>query len=233
MKTSQKNLTFLKATDLRVEEPDITAVPPSDPVRPGDSVIQEKCSVLSDSEIKTCPGEHGVCCVRAGSHQYHPGFNYTQGNTVEEHEENPETFIYSFFMTVTSSDAGSYYCAVATCEERFSENETQLDIDETGLWFFGDGTFLVLLCAVFTISVNVAAVLIYAIKKNKCDYCNNEAAVSMLENIAKMNLKRNEDTWIYSTVVFTAMKSGRGGTRDAETTERERIYAAVKAFGLD
>ncbi|XP_068571654.1 uncharacterized protein [Cebidichthys violaceus] len=233
---------LLKGTFLRIggPEPDITAViqeRSSDPVHPGDSVNLQ-CSVLSDSEKKTCPEEQSVYWFRAGSDGSYPSVIYAQRNNSAGCEKSPEAHspqkcVYSFSKNVGFSDAGTYYCAVATCGEILFGNGTKLDIEETGSWSFGDGTFLVLLCAVFTISVNVAAVLIYAIKKNKCDYCNNEAAVSLLENVAKRNLKRNEDTWIYSAVVFTAIKSGRGGTRDAETTERERIYAAVKAFGLD
>ncbi|XP_068571291.1 uncharacterized protein [Cebidichthys violaceus] len=207
----------------------------SDPAHLGDSVTLQ-CLVFSDSRKKSCPGEYSVHWFGVRADKSHPNIMYTGGNRHGECEKRTDTqrsCVYSFSKNVGSSDAGTYYCAVATCGEILFGNGTKLDIEETGSWSFGDGTFLVLLCAVFTISVNVAAVLIYAIKKNKCDYCNNEAAVSLLENVAKRNLKRNEDAWIYSTVVFTAMESGRGGTRDAETTERERIYAAVKAFGLD
>lgn len=41
------------------------------------------------------------------------------------------------------------------------------------------------------------------------------------------------NTGVYSAAVFTMMKTGSGGTRDANAVDRERIYAAVKAFGLD
>ncbi|KAG7224831.1 hypothetical protein INR49_013545 [Caranx melampygus] len=47
---------------------------------------------------------------------------------------------------------------------------------------------------------------------------------------ANQSRQRNEDTWIYSAVMFTMMKTNRQGTASAE---RERIYAAVKASGLD
>lgn len=112
-------------------EPDSSAVAPSDPVRPGDAVTEETCPVPWDSEMKTCPGGHSVCCARAAPHRYEPPFN---GNRVEEHEGNAEELsadkhVYSFFMKVGSPDAGSQYCAVAACEERFTANETQLDTE--------------------------------------------------------------------------------------------------------
>ncbi|KAI9541486.1 hypothetical protein NQZ68_028986, partial [Dissostichus eleginoides] len=61
---SQQNLRFLTQTDLRVEEPEITAVSPTDPVHPGDSVTLQ-CSILSDSENKTRLEEHNLCCFKA------------------------------------------------------------------------------------------------------------------------------------------------------------------------
>ncbi|XP_049897830.1 uncharacterized protein LOC126388653 [Epinephelus moara] len=44
---------------------------------------------------------------------------------------------------------------------------------------------------------------------------------------------RDEDTQVYSAVVFTVMKTGSGAIKDSRAAERQRIYAAVKAFGLD
>ncbi|KAK9518363.1 hypothetical protein VZT92_023672 [Zoarces viviparus] len=225
----------LKGNTQRMRDSAIVQWPTvSDPVRLGDSVTLQ-CSVLSDSHNKSCPGEYSVHWFGVRSDRSYPNIVYTGGNGHDGCEKRTDTrksCVYRFSKKVSSSDAGTYYCAVAACGEILFGNGTKLDIEETGSWF-GDGIFLVLLCAVFTISVTVAAVLIYATKKNKCDYCNNEAAVSLLENVAKRNLKRNEDTWIYSTVVFTVMESGSGGTRNAKAAEREKIYAAVKAFGLD
>ncbi|XP_034399679.1 uncharacterized protein LOC117737684 isoform X2 [Cyclopterus lumpus] len=210
------------------------AVP--DPVHLGDSVTLQ-CSVLSDSEpVQACPGEYSVHWFGVRSDKSHPNIIYNGGNRHDECEERTDSrksCVYRFSKNVTSSDAGTYYCAVATCGEILFGNGTKLDIKETGLGSLSDNIFLLLLCAVLAISVNVAAFLIYAIKKNKCDYCNNEAAVLLLESVAKRKLKRNEDAWMYSTVVFNVMKSAGGGTRDAKAAERERIYAAVKAFGLD
>ncbi len=91
-----------------------------------------QCPVLADSLNKTCPEEHGVYLFRAGSHQSNTSFNHTQGNSVEEYEKNPEGHstkkcVYSFFEKISSSDAGTYYCAVATCEEISSGNRSKPD----------------------------------------------------------------------------------------------------------
>ncbi|XP_059202537.1 signal-regulatory protein beta-2-like [Centropristis striata] len=239
--------TFLNKTILKVKEPepDITAVTQdflSDPVRPGDSVTLQ-CSVFSDSEHRTCPGGHSVFWFRARSDETHPRVIYAHGNSDEKCERSPDAgfpqkCIYNFSKSVSSSDAGTYYCAVATCGEILLGNGTKLDIEGTGMGSFGvlqeDNVFLVLLSVLLAISVIVIAILTYAIKKNKCDHCNDKASVSLQETVAKRNLKRDEDAWMYSAVVFTMMKTGSGGKRDAKArSERERIYAAVKAFGLD
>uniref|UniRef100_UPI0037E94ED9 uncharacterized protein n=1 Tax=Semicossyphus pulcher TaxID=241346 RepID=UPI0037E94ED9 len=119
-------MTLLKGTFLTVtgRAPDITAViqdVSSDPVRPGDSVTLQ-CSLLSDSDYKTCPGKHSVFWFRSGSDESHPSVIYTLGNRTDECENSPEArspqkCVYSFSKTVSSSDAGTYYCAVATCGE--------------------------------------------------------------------------------------------------------------------
>uniref|UniRef100_UPI0037E83553 uncharacterized protein n=1 Tax=Semicossyphus pulcher TaxID=241346 RepID=UPI0037E83553 len=43
----------------------------------------------------------------------------------------------------------------------------------------------------------------------------------------------NKDTLVYSAVIFTMMRADSRAVKDATAVERERIYAAVKAFRLD
>uniref|UniRef100_A0A4W6FBX5 Ig-like domain-containing protein n=1 Tax=Lates calcarifer TaxID=8187 RepID=A0A4W6FBX5_LATCA len=138
IKVDLLDMTFLNQTFLRIKgpEPDITAivqVPPSDPVHPGDSVTLQ-CSVLSDSEKKMCPGDHSVYWFRAGSDESHPSLIYTHRNSSDHCEENREAHslqkcVYNFPKTVSSSDSGTYYCAVATCGEIIFGNGTKLDIE--------------------------------------------------------------------------------------------------------
>ncbi|XP_074505731.1 signal-regulatory protein beta-2-like [Sebastes fasciatus] len=138
IKVRQTHMIFSKGIFLRIKgsEPDITVVTqdfPSDPVRPGDSVTLQ-CSVLSDSESK-CPGEHNVFWFRAGSHESHPSLIYAQRNNRDGCEKSlearsPQKCVYSFSKNVSSSDAGTYYCAVATCGEILFGNGTKLTIEE-------------------------------------------------------------------------------------------------------
>ena len=117
-------------------EPDITAiiqVPPSAPVRPGDSVSLQ-CSVLSESENTACPGDHSVYWFRVRADESHPSFIYAHGSSGDECEKSPEAqtpqkCVYSFSKNVSSSDAGTYYCAVASCGEILFGNGAKLDVE--------------------------------------------------------------------------------------------------------
>uniref|UniRef100_A0A4W6FAP6 Ig-like domain-containing protein n=1 Tax=Lates calcarifer TaxID=8187 RepID=A0A4W6FAP6_LATCA len=135
IKVKQHNMTFLKGIFLRIKGPEsaVTQDFLSDPVHPGDSVTLQ-CSVLSDSEKKTCLEDHHVYWFRAGSDQSHPSLIYAHGNHSDTCEEGPEVHspqkcVYSFSKNVSSSDAGTYYCAVATCGEIIFGNGTKLDIE--------------------------------------------------------------------------------------------------------
>uniref|UniRef100_A0A672INB2 Ig-like domain-containing protein n=1 Tax=Salarias fasciatus TaxID=181472 RepID=A0A672INB2_SALFA len=109
IQTSWTNLTFLRGVFLKVQ------APPSAAVHPGESVSLQ-CSVLSDSEKKTCSEDYRVHWFRAGSHQSHPSFIYTHGGNAECGNSSQKCF-YSFSKKVNVSDAGTYYCAVAACGE--------------------------------------------------------------------------------------------------------------------
>uniref|UniRef100_A0A3Q3J0R5 Immunoglobulin subtype domain-containing protein n=1 Tax=Monopterus albus TaxID=43700 RepID=A0A3Q3J0R5_MONAL len=127
----QQSSIFLKGTALRVEGKFKQTASIFCRLLNGDSVTLQ-CSLLSDSENKTCSEENSVCCFRAGSHQSHQSFYHT--HIFDEYKRNPEGFsrkkcVYSFFKNISSSDAGTCYCAVATCEEIFSGNGTKLDIE--------------------------------------------------------------------------------------------------------
>uniref|UniRef100_A0A665WCA0 Ig-like domain-containing protein n=1 Tax=Echeneis naucrates TaxID=173247 RepID=A0A665WCA0_ECHNA len=130
----------------------IIFLPPSDPVRPGDSVTLQ-CSVLFDSEKKTCPGDHSVYWFRAGSDEAHPSFIYAHGNNRDHCKKSPESEStqkcdYFFSKNISSSDAGTHYCAVATCGEILFGNGTKLEIEgKSGIFLYNCsiGIFLCLI----------------------------------------------------------------------------------------
>ncbi|XP_037636190.1 uncharacterized protein LOC119494404 [Sebastes umbrosus] len=231
IKVNQLKMTFLKGTFLRIKgsEPDITAViqdHPSDPVHPGDSVTLQ-CSVLSDSESK-CPGEHSVFWFRAGSDESHPSLIDTHGNDdgceKSLKDRSPQKCVYNFSKNVSSSDAGTYYCAVATCGEIFFGRGTKLDVEGLNIWDLQKAnTVLILSCAALAISLIVVAFLIYTIKMKTCDCCNAATARGHHQS-----QQRDEDSLTYSATTFTKRKTGRAERRKVETAEGETIYTDVR-----
>ncbi|XP_056239571.1 uncharacterized protein LOC130174012 isoform X1 [Seriola aureovittata] len=216
------NITFLKGIFLRVKEPEpeITAITEdfvSDPVRPEDSATL-RCSVLSDLERKTCPGDHSVYWFRAGADESHPSLIYAHENTVNQCEKNPEAqstqkCVYNFSKIVSSSDAGTHYCAVATCGQILFGNGTKVDIKVPVVDTCDsqkDNTIVLLLFGALAVSLIVIAFLVCAITMKSCGCCN--AAVSLQTNAAAasgnhQSQQSDEDRWVYSTVVFTMIKA--------------------------
>ncbi|XP_030594391.1 signal-regulatory protein beta-2-like [Archocentrus centrarchus] len=202
----------------------------SDPVSPGDSVMLE-CSVLSDSDKKTCSGEHNVMWFKDGSS--YPSIIYTDRNKHNECETRSETqkrCIYRFSKNVSSSDAGTYYCAVAACGEILFGSGTALNIQGDCMWSQSARMVIFLLCVVLALCLIVIAILICTSKQNSTDNC--EVAV-LQKNFNDQKKQQNKDTWMFSAVVFTTMKADRGALKDAKTVAKQRIDTACKVFGLD
>ncbi|XP_013125794.1 signal-regulatory protein beta-2 isoform X1 [Oreochromis niloticus] len=204
----------------------------SDPLRLGDFVTLE-CSVLSESDNKICSGELNVLWFKAGSHTSHPNIIYTdinKQNKCEKRSDTQKRCIYHFSKNVSSSDAGTYYCAVATCGEILFGNGTKLDSHGDYTWSQSARTVIFLLCALLAICLIVIAVLICTSKKNSGDNC--EVAV-LQETFSDQRRQQNKDTWMFSAAVFTLMKAERGALKDGKMSKRERLYMACKALGLD
>uniref|UniRef100_A0A3Q3AFG5 Ig-like domain-containing protein n=1 Tax=Kryptolebias marmoratus TaxID=37003 RepID=A0A3Q3AFG5_KRYMA len=113
---------------------------PSVAVRPGDSVTLQ-CSVLSESDNQMCPDNSSVHWFRAGSTETRPNLIYVRGNGGEKCERSPEAHdlqkcVYNFsWSQISSSDVGTYYCAVVTCGQILFGKGTKLEM-EGNLFFF-------------------------------------------------------------------------------------------------
>uniref|UniRef100_A0A667WZ20 Ig-like domain-containing protein n=1 Tax=Myripristis murdjan TaxID=586833 RepID=A0A667WZ20_9TELE len=187
--------------------------PVSEPVYEGDPVTLQ-CSLLSDSENKACPAGHSVFWFRAGSDESHPRIIYTHGNRSDGCEKSPEagsppqSCVYNFSKNSgSSSDAGTYYCAVATCGEILFGNGAKLDIK---------------------------AVREMKNKPKKkvtkgwaCVYVDMYQMITFCHVIPQ----RNEATLVYSAPTFTRRTGGDGRMRPSRAAEKETVYSDVKGFG--
>uniref|UniRef100_A0A4W5JNK5 Ig-like domain-containing protein n=1 Tax=Hucho hucho TaxID=62062 RepID=A0A4W5JNK5_9TELE len=114
------------------------AQPVSESVQPGDSVTLN-CTIHTE----TCAGVHSVYWFRHGSGESRPGVIYTHGDRSDHCEKSPvagsptQSCVYNLpKRNLSLSDAGTYYCAVASCGEILFGNGTKLDLDFQGNYFY-------------------------------------------------------------------------------------------------
>uniref|UniRef100_A0A4W5JAL1 Ig-like domain-containing protein n=1 Tax=Hucho hucho TaxID=62062 RepID=A0A4W5JAL1_9TELE len=122
-------LKFGKGTILNIKVVE-QSVPAS--VQPGDSVTLN-CTIHTE----TCAREHSVYWFRHGSGESRPGVIYTHGDRSDQCEKSPvagsltQSCVYNLpKRNLSLSDAGMYYCAVASCGEILFGNGTKLDIQD-------------------------------------------------------------------------------------------------------
>ncbi|XP_046892199.1 uncharacterized protein LOC124478078 [Hypomesus transpacificus] len=198
--------------------------PKSEPVHPGDSVTLQ-CSVLSES----CTGQHSVFWFRAGAGESHPGLLYTQGNRSEECEKRPETpsptrsCVYSLSKNnLSSSDSGTYYCAVATCGEILFGNGTRLDVEPA--------VDLIVIVQGLSLAVCVVLIIILICTRKTRTVCEN-CKVSVTchghdRTTAERSRGQEGEDLNYAALQFSEMKGKRG--RRKRETPQESVYSDVR-----
>uniref|UniRef100_A0A096MFU1 Ig-like domain-containing protein n=1 Tax=Poecilia formosa TaxID=48698 RepID=A0A096MFU1_POEFO len=141
----------------------------SGPTEPtGSETLQ--CSVLSDSDITTCSGEPSVFWFRSRSEKSFPDMIYTDGkksNNCDKISDSQKRCFYNFSKNIRSSDAGTYYCAVATCGQIIFGNGNSLETKGSKKAII----VIFFLSAALAISLIGIAVLLCSIKRNKCGHC--------------------------------------------------------------
>ncbi|XP_029918558.1 uncharacterized protein LOC115367006 [Myripristis murdjan] len=127
------NGTYLRVNDYNQQKSVLlTQWPETESVQLGEAVTLQ-CSVVFENKDSSswCSGEHSVYWFRAGSGESHPGVIHSRGNRSHECQESPSrqrSCVYTLSKSVTnSSDAGIYFCAVATCGEILFGSGTKVD----------------------------------------------------------------------------------------------------------
>ncbi|XP_074505353.1 uncharacterized protein LOC141775662 [Sebastes fasciatus] len=205
----------------------------SDPVRPGDSVTLQ-CSVLSDSESK-CPGDHSVFWFRARSDESHPSLIYAHGNGGEcensTEARSQQKCVYSFSKNVGSSDAGTYYCAVATCGEILFGNGTKLDVEERTARY----EFIALVIATVCLVISVIGNIVFICCRTSRAVCSQFKGIESVASQARhdnSSLPLHDFTeggpeLNYAALHFSGKKATRGRKKRELNTE-ESVYSQVK-----
>ncbi|XP_046905187.1 uncharacterized protein LOC124487146 isoform X2 [Hypomesus transpacificus] len=135
-KTSVNTLEFADGVFLNVKGPDsntkeVIQQPVSESIQPGDSVTLN-CTIQTGN----CAGEHSVYWFKHGSGESRPGILYSHGGRSDQCDMSPETgsptqsCVYNLpKRNLSLSDAGTYYCAVASRGEILFGNGTTLNIE--------------------------------------------------------------------------------------------------------
>ncbi|XP_078025603.1 immunoglobulin kappa light chain-like [Epinephelus lanceolatus] len=195
--------------------------PETESVQPGDRVNLQ-CSLLSTNKTNKdeCPGEDRVYWLRSGSGESHPSIIYTDRDKQEERSCD-----YSLSKTIqTSSDTGTYYCAVVTCGEiLFGEGtkvETRSELEPVVL-----ALGVLLACCVTVIVV----LIFYGNRRKVCEHCkaSHHLGHDRLTVDQSNHLDGEEEAINYAALEFSTRKVKRG-KRKIENTP-ECVYSFVKA----
>ncbi|CAI5652774.1 uncharacterized protein LOC100702625 isoform X4 [Oreochromis niloticus] len=175
----------------------------SNPVYSGDTATLE-CSVFSDSENKTCPGDHNVFWFRAGSH---PNIIYTDRKRDNEYENRyhpQKRCVYRFSKNVSSSDAGTYYCAVAACGEIISGNGTILNIQEQTT----QPVFFQMTILIACLAVSVIGNVFFICNRRVCKKCKGiRNAISEVQTDNFHQPTEADDDINYAALNFSARET--------------------------
>ncbi|XP_067454416.1 uncharacterized protein [Thunnus thynnus] len=225
----------------------------SDPVRPGDSVTLQ-CSILSEYKNKTCPGVHSVYWFRARSNASHPDLIYTDGSSRDECRNktgihsSPKSCVYSFSKNISSSDDGTYYCAVATCGEILFGNGTKLELGSNYVDNINIDKSFLLVCflvqtthSLFIGIVILIVCLTISVAANVVFICNRSLRVreqykgmeSTISEARHDNLRQSvhditeaEDKMNYAALNFSERKATRG--RKKKEFSEDSVYSQIK-----
>ncbi|XP_033997042.1 uncharacterized protein LOC117491259 [Trematomus bernacchii] len=196
----------------------------SDPA-PQENSMTLQCSVLSKSKNKTCPGDISVFWFGAGSDTFRPNIIYTDGRRPKECEKLPDTqksCVYRSSKNFSSSDAGTYYCAVATCGEILFGDVTHPQLEKTAS---PEVVALVIAIVCLVISV-IGNIVFFCCRTSKCKGIENPTGQARYDNSSQPvhDMIEGGNDLNYAALHFSGRKATRGRKRSDLTTE-ESVYS--------
>ncbi|XP_019218749.1 uncharacterized protein LOC102078948 [Oreochromis niloticus] len=196
----------------------------SNPVRPGDRMTLQ-CSVFSDSDNKTCPGDLNILWVRDGSDKSLPNIIYTdrnRSNECEKRSDHQKTCVYRFSKNISLSDAGTYYCAVASCGEILFGNGTKLDIQVSPT----HSAFIQLTILIVFLAISVIGNVFLICNRRVCKKLQRkESAIAYAQTDTSCQPTVVDEELNYAALNFSERKTR--GRRKRECAE-DSVYSHVK-----
>ncbi|XP_043982584.1 uncharacterized protein LOC122836787 [Gambusia affinis] len=187
-----------------------------------------QCSVLSDSENTTCSGEPSVFWFRARSEKSFPDMIYTDGKRSENCEKRsdlPKKCFYNFFKNTSSSDLGTYYCAVATCGQIIFGNEIKNGkTDENNTLVI---TIAAIICLVISVIFNIVFIC-FRIQRSTCHRFKESSSSEKRSNFSQIENETEFGPDLnYAALHFSEGRTSRGKKKRELMTE-ESVYSQVK-----
>nr|XP_024000037.1 uncharacterized protein LOC112077848 [Salvelinus alpinus] len=212
--------------------------PVSESVKPGDSVTLN-CTIHTE----TCAGEHRVYWFRHGAGESHPGIIYTHGDRSDQCEKSPEagsptqSCVYNLpKRNLSLSDAGTYYCAVASCGEILFGNGTKLNI-ENGC---KEDQVLLVYCLGVTLALCVIIIIVlgcvmYKMTKKTSPLCRGTHPQPSGPGVPSSHNQNQEDDDTLTTVHYAALNiiHKKPKTQRQRSTERDTLYSGVRCQNMD
>uniref|UniRef100_A0A8C2ZFB0 Ig-like domain-containing protein n=1 Tax=Cyclopterus lumpus TaxID=8103 RepID=A0A8C2ZFB0_CYCLU len=185
----------------------------SETIQPGGSVTLN-CTVHTG----TCDGQHSVYWFK-DSEESHPGLIYTHGGRNDQCERKPSTQTHTCFynLPMTLSDAGTYYCAVASCGRVLFGDGTKLDFEDelhSVLW-----VTLLSGALTFTTILSVLLVFLLCMMNKRNPFKQSDSAMFLSTG------EQNEENIHYAVVKGNKVNRSRRQRNNAET---ECIYSSIK-----
>ncbi|XP_038153592.1 uncharacterized protein LOC119791518 [Cyprinodon tularosa] len=204
----------------------------SESSRPEDSETLQ-CSVLSESENNSCSEDFSMFWFKAGSNRPYPNIIYTDGKRADNCEKSPNTrkkCIYNFPKNISSSDPGTYYCAVATCGEILLGNAIRKEGGETPCY----GNMILLITIIFlTISLIVHIFLIcYRTQSFGCKIFKESPSEAESNNFNQQSddIRDEGQDLVYSALHFSGGTKPKG-IKKRELKTEEMVYSEVRPSG--
>uniref|UniRef100_A0A4W5JLL2 Ig-like domain-containing protein n=1 Tax=Hucho hucho TaxID=62062 RepID=A0A4W5JLL2_9TELE len=233
-------VTFGKGTVLIVKRSESNSMyvlqqPVSESVQPGDSVTLN-CTIHTE----TCAGEHSVYWFRHGTGESRPGIIYTHGDNSNQCEKRPESptkrFVYNLpKRNLSLSDAGTYYCAVASFGEILFGNGTKLDVD----YGCKEDHLLLVYClgvalALCVILIIVLCCLVYKMTKKTSLLCSGMHPQPSNRAVPSSQDQEHDDTLtsVHYAAVNVIHKKPKT-QRQRSTVERDTVYSGVRCQNTD
>ncbi|XP_032400618.1 uncharacterized protein LOC116707405 [Etheostoma spectabile] len=190
--------------------------PALEPLRLGDSV-NLSCTVNAGA----CAGEQNLYWFRQGVAQstvmYHSGGQCDQLSNEESNKTCTSNLV---LKSVSSTDAGMYYCALASCGDIVFGSGTRVEIKRVPLLLVYS---LILALAVSIIMLLVLAFIMYKLKKKLCSVCKG-SVTHLASPVAPDAMNQDADVLHYAAL---GLNRTRDRHRRENNTESVCVYSRI------